>query len=146
MGRSGQALVPLVCPGIDQTRKGTDPEDGTAGGSWLKVLLVAEWQVLLQGRSKWSTPSAATLNQMQCCCCLSHLPNTRKEELPARSREMRGGGTSLVVHWLRNCLPMQRMWVRPLVRELRLSLHAATKVQTSQKRSHALKLRPSAAT
>ena len=28
-------------------------------------------------------------------------------------------GTSLVVQWLRICLPMQEMWVRSLVRELR---------------------------
>ena len=30
-----------------------------------------------------------------------------------------GRGTSLVGQWVRICLPMQRMWVQSLVRELR---------------------------
>lgn len=99
MGRSDQALIPLHAQELIGSRPGKaqDPEDGIAGGSWLKVLLVAEWQVLLQGRSKWSTPSAATLNQMQYFCCLSHSsPTPGKKSLPAwRSRETVKGRVDL---------------------------------------------------
>ena len=38
-------------------------------------------------------------------------------------------GISLVVQWLRICLPMQGTWVQSLVQELRSTCHRATKPQ-----------------
>ena len=42
-------------------------------------------------------------------------------------------GTSLVVQWLRLCLPMQRVWVRSLVRELRSHVLDGQKTETSNR-------------
>ena len=39
-------------------------------------------------------------------------------------------GTSLVVRWLRLCLPMQGVWVRTLVRELRSHMPRSQKTKT----------------
>ena len=42
----------------------------------------------------------------------------KKKNTPNRTKQSRFLGTSLVVQWLRICLPMETMQVRPLVREL----------------------------
>ena len=39
-------------------------------------------------------------------------------------------GTSLVIQWLRLCLPMLRVQVRPLIKELRLHMPHGQKKQT----------------
>ena len=41
-----------------------------------------------------------------------------------------GQGTSLVVQWLRPCLPMQGLWVQSLVRELRSHMPCMPKAKT----------------
>ena len=68
--------------------------------------------------------------------------NFKNDETP--SKDLKQGmtsmhlETSLVVQWLRICLPVQGMWVQSLVGELRshmqLSLHTATKTHDSQKK------------
>ena len=49
----------------------------------------------------------------------SHLASSMKNPLNHYNLSQRNRGTSLVVLWLGICLPMQGMWVRPLIRELR---------------------------
>ena len=40
-------------------------------------------------------------------------------------------GTSLVVQWLRICIPMQGTWVQCLIRELRSQCHQATNLSAA---------------
>ena len=63
---------------------------------------------------------------------------------------MKVGGTSLVVQWLRICLPLQRTWIWSLARELRshtpclkIPCHArATRPTCCNYRAYVLQLRP----
>ena len=63
----------------------------------------------------------------------SHLATT--QTLPEREADIKreSGGISLVAQWLRLCLPMQGLWVRSLVRQLRSHIPGGQKTKTKQK-------------
>ena len=57
------------------------------------------------------------------------------ESAAAFRGKKRKAGTSLAVHWLRLCLPMQGPWVQSLVRELRCLLDKKKKTKKKNRKA-----------
>ena len=88
------------------------------------------WGVPIQVRaspaSRIISPLSATLTSSALPSTLSHWSKCRRSPLLVRLSYKATMWTSLVVQWLRICLPMKTTWVWPLVRE-DPRCHGATK-------------------